>query len=75
MARYDHLRLIRLPEQVERRKRPGFGAAPDRDRPAHSRRIAAELNDAITAQQRRRPPEAGMARSIWSGPRSPTTPV
>lgn len=58
MARYDHLRLVRLPEQVERRKRPGFGSAPDRDRPAHSRRLAAELDDAVAVQLRRRPPEA-----------------
>ncbi len=57
MARYDHLRLVRLPEQLERRKRPGFGAAPERDRPDHSRRISAELDDAVAVQQRRRPPE------------------
>lgn len=58
MARYDHLQLVRLPEQLERRKRQGFGAAPERDRPEHSRRIVTELDDAIAVQQRRRPPEA-----------------
>lgn len=58
MARYDHLRLVKLPEQLERRKRPGFGNAPERDRPDHSRRIASELDEAVSVQQRRRPPEA-----------------
>ena len=56
MARYDHLRLVKLPEQLERRKRPGFGNAPERDRPDHSRRIASELDEAVSVQQRRRPP-------------------
>ncbi|GLS31983.1 hypothetical protein SAMN04488498_1268 [Mesorhizobium albiziae] len=58
MARYDHLRLVRLPEQLERRKRPGFGAAPARDRQQHGRRITAELDQAVATQQRRRPPDA-----------------
>ena len=58
MARYDHLQLVRLPEQLERRRRQGFGSAPERDRPEHSRRIVTELNDAVAVQQRRRPPEA-----------------
>lgn len=57
MARYDHLRLVRLPEQLERRKRPGFGGAPERARPEHSRRLSAELDEAVAVQQRRRPPE------------------
>ncbi len=54
MARYDHLRLLRLPQQLERRKHGG-GRAPDRDVPAHARRVTAELDAAVEAQQRRRP--------------------
>ena len=59
MARYDHLQLVRLPEQLERRKRRGFGAAPERDRPEHLRRadeadhdlgaVAARLGDTDAA--------------------------
>lgn len=56
MPRYDHLRLVGLPEQLERRRRPGFGGSPARDRQRHRQRIAGELDEAIDQQQRRRPP-------------------
>ena len=57
MARHDHLRLVRLPEQLERRKRPGGGGAPARDPGRHSGRLQAELDAAVEEQQRRRRPE------------------
>jgi hypothetical protein len=57
MARYEHLRLSRLPEQMERRK-SGGGRAPDRDAPVHAGRIRNELNAAVETQQRRRRPDA-----------------
>lgn len=57
MPQHDHLRLVRLPEQLERRKRPGGGGAPARDPGQHSGRLQAELTAAVEEQQRRRPPE------------------
>lgn len=58
MPQYEHLRLVRLPEQLERRKRPGFGAPVDRgDFRGHSVRIETQLDEAIATQQRRRRPE------------------
>jgi len=57
MARYEHLRL-RLPELLERRKRPGFGAQrPSRNRGEHAARLTSELDEAIAVQQRRRRPQ------------------
>lgn len=58
MARYEHLKLTRLPERMERRKRPGFGSdVPARNRAEHSGKIRDELNAAIETQRRRRKPE------------------
>jgi hypothetical protein len=57
MARYEHLRLLRLPEQLERRKQRFAGGAPQRDRKQHSKRLEAELDAAIAIQQRRRQPK------------------
>lgn len=57
MPQHDHLRLVRLPEQLERRKRPGGGSAPARDPGEHSGRLQAELTAAVEEQQRRRQPE------------------
>ena len=57
MALYDHLRLVRLPEQLERRKHGG-GQAPDRDAPAHGGRIRAQLDAVVETQKRRRRPDA-----------------
>lgn len=57
MVHYDHLQLVRLPEQLQRRKKPGFGNAPQHDRQLHTQRITQELNEAIATQRRRRPPE------------------
>ncbi|WP_396594836.1 S8 family peptidase [Brevundimonas sp. R86498] len=57
MARYDHLRLVRLPEQLERRK-TGGGQAPVRDAPVHGARIRSELDAVIETQKRRRRPDA-----------------
>lgn len=57
MPRHDHLRLVRLPEQLERRKRPGGGGAPVRDPGQHIGRLQAELTAAVEEQERRRRPE------------------
>lgn len=57
MAQYDHLRLVRLPEQLERRK-TGGGQAPVRNAPVHGARIRSELNAVIETQKRRRRPDA-----------------
>ena len=57
VARYDHLQLVRLPEQFERRKHGGGGPPPLRDRVEHSRRLREELDTATEAQRRRRKPE------------------
>lgn len=57
MARYEHLRLLRLPEQLERRKQSFGGTAPQRDRRQHSTRLRTELDEAIVNQQRRRRPQ------------------
>ena len=47
MARYEHLRLVRLPEQLERRKRPGFGGSPARDVGEHSAKLRREIDDVV----------------------------
>ncbi len=55
MARYDHLRLARLPERLERRKRPGFGSMPPRDHAVHGARLAREVEDVLADNRRVRP--------------------
>jgi hypothetical protein len=57
VARYDHLELIRLPEQFERRKHGGGGPPPPRDRGQHSEKLRNELDTATQEQRRRRKPE------------------
>lgn len=57
MAQYDHLRLVRLPEQLERRKRGGGGTTPTQDPSGHSRKLRSELDAAVAEQQRHRRPE------------------
>ena len=49
VARYDHLQLVRLPEQFERRKHGGGGPPPARDRVEHSRRLREELDTATAS--------------------------
>lgn len=56
MARYDHLRLIRLPTELPRRKRPGFGAPVPRAPGEHSARLTAELTQAVDQQVARKRP-------------------
>lgn len=56
MARLEHLRLLRLPERFERRKRQGFGKPPARDPAQHSQKLSTELAEAVTQQKRRRRP-------------------
>lgn len=57
MARYDHLELVRLPEQFERRKHGGGGPPPARDRDQHTTKLREELEAATQEQRRRRKPE------------------
>lgn len=57
MANYAHLKLIRLPEQLERRLKPGFGEAQPRDKGPHAAKLLADLSAAVTTQQNRRKPE------------------
>lgn len=57
VARYDHLELVRLPEQFERRKHGGGGPPPTRDRDQHSTKLRDELDAATQAQRGRRKPE------------------
>jgi subtilisin family serine protease len=56
VAQYEHLQLVRLPEQLERRKHGG-GRAPERDISAHSGKLRGELDTAVAEQQARRKPE------------------
>jgi Subtilase family len=57
VARYDHLELVRLPEQFERRKHGGGGPPPARDRDQHSAKLRDELDAATQEQRGRRKPE------------------
>lgn len=57
MPRYDHLQLVRLPERFERRRQGGGRAVVRGDPAGHSRRLGGELDAAVQAQQRRRPPD------------------
>ena len=57
MARFDHLQLIRLPEQLERRKHGGGGPPPPRDAAEHTTKLRYELETAVDVQVRRRQAE------------------
>ncbi|WP_306261819.1 S8 family peptidase [Pararhizobium sp. IMCC21322] len=57
MARYDHLKLVRLPERLERRKTGGGGPPPARDRATHPGKVREQLDQAIEVQRQRRKPE------------------
>ncbi|AMS17685.1 hypothetical protein A3218_26585 [Pseudomonas chlororaphis] len=56
MARYDHLRLIRVPTELPRRKKPGFGAPIPRSPGEHSARLTDELTQAVDQQVSRKRP-------------------
>jgi hypothetical protein len=57
MPNYAHLKLVRLPEQFERRMQPGFGAAHPREKVGHAAKLNVDLDTAVVTQQRRRRPE------------------
>ena len=58
MPNYQHLRLVRRQERLERRKRPGFGVVVARPQPkSHSDKLSGELDGAIAEQQKRRKPD------------------
>lgn len=57
MPNYAHLKLVRLPEQFERRKQPGFGQPYPREKGPHAAKLKADLETAVHTQQNRRRPE------------------
>ncbi|MGY3610964.1 MULTISPECIES: S8 family peptidase [unclassified Bradyrhizobium] len=57
MPRYNHLELVRLPEQFERRKHGRGVPPPGRDGMQHANRLRQELDAARDEQHRRRKPE------------------
>jgi hypothetical protein len=56
MPRYEHLRMVRLPERLERRKKPGFGGSSRHNPSTHSQALTEQLSSAIATQVRRRRP-------------------
>ncbi|MFZ7063940.1 S8 family peptidase [Pseudomonas aeruginosa] len=54
MAHYDHLRLIRLPTELPRRRKPGFGSPVPRSPKEHSARLTDELLKAVDQQVARK---------------------
>jgi hypothetical protein len=53
VAEYEHLPLPRADENLERRKRPGFGSIPLRDPRTHGRTVQTQLEAAVTELRRR----------------------
>jgi hypothetical protein len=53
MPDFEHLQLIRLEPLPERRKRPGFGAAPARDEQQHGQKVLADTVRVLAEHQRR----------------------
>jgi hypothetical protein len=53
MATYQHLSLQRVEGELERRKRPGFGASGGRDSKIHGPKIGGEIDRVIDRQKRR----------------------
>ncbi|MYM38645.1 S8 family peptidase [Duganella qianjiadongensis] len=57
MPNYAHLKLVRMPEQFERRLQQGFGRPYARDKGPHAAKLTTDLNNAVAIQQGRRRPE------------------
>lgn len=59
MAEYEHLRLVKIPQQFERRKKPGFGSAPKRSnqqRITHGTSLINQLDSTVAyVRSKRRP--------------------
>lgn len=59
MAEYEHLRLVKMPQQFERRKKPGFGSAPHRNsqqRVTHGTSLISQLDSTVAhIRSKRRP--------------------
>ncbi|MGQ8774876.1 S8 family peptidase [Serratia sp. NA_112.1] len=59
MAEYEHLRLVKMPQQFERRKKPGFGSAPNRSnqqRATHGTSLINQIDSAVAyIRSKRRP--------------------
>lgn len=61
MAEYEHLRLIKVPEQFERRKKKGFGSAPHRttqQRVTHGTSLVNQIDTTVTYIRSKRRPES-----------------
>lgn len=59
MAEYEHLRLVKMPQQFERRKKPGFGSAPTRNsqqRATHGTSLINQLDSTIAYIRGKRRP-------------------
>lgn len=59
MAEYEHLRLVKMPEQFERRKKPGFGSAPKRNsqqRVTHGTSLISQLDSTVAHIRSKRKP-------------------
>lgn len=55
MPDHRHLKLRRLPETLERRKKPGFSAAKSERRTGYGRMVRRQVEDAARSQQRTKP--------------------
>lgn len=53
MARHPHLQLIRLPDQLARRKTGRLGPTPRRD-PGHGAGVRVDIDRAVTEQREQR---------------------
>lgn len=57
MAQYRHLEMKKLPQRLERRKRPGFSPGIKRNPSVHGSRLKTELENTVQQQiTRQRPP-------------------
>lgn len=54
MPEYEHLKLIKLPQQMERRKPPAPVKPPERDHRVHGTKLISQLQSAVFVQTNRR---------------------
>lgn len=59
MAEYEHLRLVKIPQQLERRKKPGYGSAPKRnsqERTTHGTSLIHQIDSTVAYVRSKRIP-------------------
>ncbi|EOA3227028.1 S8 family peptidase [Escherichia coli] len=59
MAEYEHLRLVKIPQQLERRKKPGYGSAPKRnsqERTIHGTSLIHQIDSTVAYVRSKRIP-------------------